>query len=176
MKTIIDVIDLINEKIAKLVSYLAIVLVLQLVYEVFCRYILDKPNIWSFDVTYFISSFFIIFGMAYTWKMGGHVGVDLFSGKMPPRIKAAIFCIFMLALFFTSWGNIVREMLKNAIMSWSIHERSTAGSMPPVYPYKTWMLAGVVMLMVQGLSQFLKSLHVLITGKTLETGDGKYEC
>lgn len=176
MKTIIDILDLINEKIAKVVSYLAIILILQLVYEVFCRYILDKPNIWSFDATYFISSFFIIFGMAYTWKIGGHVGVDLFSSKMQPRVKAAIFCIFMLVLFFPAWGNIVREMLINAIMSWSIHERSTAGSMPPVYPYKTWMLAGVVMLMVQGVSQFLKSLHVVITGKALETGDGKYEC
>lgn len=167
MKTVVKAIDLINEKVARFFSYLAILLVLQLCYEVFCRYVLSKPNIWSFDATYFISSILIIFGLAYTWKKGGHVGVDLFSGGLNKRIAAAIFLFFMITLFFTTWGNILREMIKNLIFSWGIKEKSMSGSMPPIYPYKTWMALGVVAFLLQGVSEFLKSLYVLLTGKEL---------
>lgn len=167
MKTIVKAIDMMNEKIARLFSYLSILLILQLCYEVFCRYVINKPNIWSFDATYFISSMLIIFGFSYTWKKGGHVGVDLFMGKLNKRIAAAIFIIFMISLFFTTWGNILREMINNLIFSWGIKEKSMSGSMPPIYPYKTWMALGVVSFLIQGVSEFLKSLNILITGKEL---------
>jgi TRAP-type mannitol/chloroaromatic compound transport system permease small subunit len=174
VKTIINAIDLMNEKVAKFFSYLSMLLAIQLVYEVICRYIFNKPNMWSFDATYFISSILIVFGLAYTWKMGIHVGVDLFSGKMPQRVKAAIFLFFMLTLFFVPWGNIVVVMFKNAIYSWQIKENSMTGSMPPIYPFKTWMMAGIFLFLVQGVSESLKRLHIVLTGKEIQlqkTGD-----
>lgn len=172
MKTIINAIDLLNEKVAKFFSYLSMILVLQLVYEVVCRYVFNKPNMWSFDATYFISSILIIFGLAYTWKIGAHVGVDLFSGKMAPRVKAAIFIFFMITLFFTTWGNIGKIMLENTIYSWSIKENAMTGSMPPVYPFKTWMMLGIWLFIVQGVGETLKRVHLLITGQEFQkTGD-----
>ncbi|PKM88643.1 MAG: hypothetical protein CVU87_07065 [Firmicutes bacterium HGW-Firmicutes-12] len=174
MKTIINAIDIMNEKVAKFFSYLSMLLVLQLVYEVICRYVFNKPNLWSFDATYFISSIVVVFGLAYTWKIGVHVGVDLFSGYMPRRVKAAVFLFFMVTLFFTTWGNIVLVMLKNTMYSWEIKETALMGSMPPVYPFKTWMMAGILLFFVQGISESLKSLHILITGNPIQlqkTGD-----
>ncbi|MDX9872693.1 MAG: TRAP transporter small permease subunit [Clostridia bacterium] len=167
VKTIVTVIDTVNEKIARILSYLAILLILQLCYEVVCRYIIGRPNIWSFDATYFISSILVLYGFAYTWKKGGHVSVDLFAGFMPKRVGSAIFCVFMLALFFPTWGNIVNQMFINVQYSWKILERSTAGSMPPIYPYKTWMMVGVILFMIQGVSEFLKSVYFVFTGRQL---------
>lgn len=167
MKSIVVFIDTVNEKIARALSYLAILLILQLCYEVVCRYVLNKPNIWSFDATYFISSILVLYGFAYTWKKGGHVGVDLFAGIMNKRVAAAIFCIFMLALFFTTWINIANQMFINVQYSWKILESSTTGSMPPVYPYKTWMLIGVLLFIIQGVSEFIKSAYFVVTGRVL---------
>lgn len=168
MKTIVKIIDLVNEKIARFFSYLAVLLVLQLTYEVVCRYVFNKPNIWSFDASYFISSILIVFGLSYTWKKGGHVGVDLFSGYLSARVNAIIMAVFLLVFFFPTWGNIVREMLANAITSWGLKEKAMSGSMPPIYPFKTWMMIGIILFMVQGVSEFLKKLYFIITGKKMD--------
>lgn len=163
--TIIDrmikTIDTVNEKISKAVSFLVFALVLTLSYEVFSRYVLGNPTQWSFDLTYFLSSMFLMLSMAYTWKCGEHVGVDLISSRLPKRITALLNIIFILGLFFLAWSNIARVMYVDVLRSWALQERSTIGFMPIVYPYKTWIFMGVTMLVLQGVSQLIKEFFVL---------------
>jgi len=173
VKKVVLFIDMINEKIARFFSYLAILLVVQLVYEVFCRYVLNKPNLWSFDATYFISSIMLIFGLAYTWKKGGHVSVDLISAFLPNRVRALVTSILLIALFFTTWGLIANSMFGDAVLAWARKQKAASGSMPPVYPYKTWMLLGVFTFLLQGLSQLIRNLSIAITGKDIITGQSR---
>lgn len=164
IEKIIKVIDTINEKISKFASLFMFALILTLTYEVFSRYGLGRPTQWSFDLTYFLTSFVLMLSMAYTWKCNEHVAVDLISSRLPRRLTALIFVIFILALFFVCWINISRVMSVDLIRSWTIKQKSTIGSNPPVYPYKTWIFTGVLMLVLQGVSQFLKELIVLVKG------------
>jgi TRAP-type mannitol/chloroaromatic compound transport system permease small subunit len=48
------------------------------------------------------------------------------------------------------------------LRSWALQERSTIGAMPPVYPYKTWIFVGVALLLLQGVSQLLKEIQVVL--------------
>ncbi|MDW7651824.1 MAG: TRAP transporter small permease subunit [Bacillota bacterium] len=161
---IIKVIDTVNEKISQLSSFLIYGLILTLSYEVFARYVLGSPTQWSFDTTYFISSLFIMLSMAYTWKCCEHVGVDLISSRLPKRVTAFLNVIFILGLFYLAWGNIARVMYVDVVRSWAMKERSTIGFMPPIYPYKTWIFAGVIMMLIQGASQIIKEFLVLLKG------------
>ncbi|MBA2880362.1 TRAP-type mannitol/chloroaromatic compound transport system permease small subunit [Desulfosalsimonas propionicica] len=159
---IIRVIDWINEKISKAVSFLVFALILTLTYEVIARYFFGSPTQWSLNLTYFICSFFLILTMGYTWQCGEHVGVDLLSSKLPRRVGALLNVIFILGLFFLTWTNIGRVMYNDMLRSWALQERSTIGAMPPVYPYKTWIFAGVALLLLQGVSQLLKEIQVML--------------
>jgi TRAP-type mannitol/chloroaromatic compound transport system permease small subunit len=161
---IIKIIDTVNARISKAASVLVFLLILTLSYEVFARYVLGKPTQWSFDLTYFISSLFLILSMAYTWSCSEHVGVDLISSRLPKRVLAALNIIFILGLFFLAWSNIARVMYVDVLRSWALKERSTIGFMPPVYPYKTWIFTGVMMLLLQGVSQLLKEFLILFKG------------
>ncbi len=161
---IIRSIDTINEKISKIVSILVFALILTLCYEVVARYGFGKPTQWSFDATYFISSMFLILSMAYTWKCDEHVGVDLISSKLPKRVTALLNIIFILGLFFLAWSNIARVMYVDVLKSWALKERATIGFMPPIYPYKTWIFIGVIMMLLQGISQLIKEFIVLFKG------------
>jgi TRAP-type mannitol/chloroaromatic compound transport system permease small subunit len=164
LKLLIKVINVINEKIAKAFSFLIFLLVLTLTYEVVARYAFNKPTQWSFDATYFISSLILVLGLAYTWQIGGHVSVDLITTKLPRRVNAALKVLFIITLFFLCWFNIFRVMLPHLQSSWALKERSMTGFMPPIYPYKTWIFAGVALLVLQGVVEIIKELHVLITG------------
>ena len=164
---IIKIIESINEKIAKITSYCLILLILSLVYEVFARYVFDAPTTWSSDATYFLCSIAIIFAMAYTWQTGGHVSVDMILVKFPVKVQAFLNVFFMLTMFFLCWLMIVGVMVPEVIQSWRILERSAIGYFPPIYPYKTWILIGTLMLVFQGFIVFIKELYRLVKGKEL---------
>jgi len=164
LKLVMKAINTINEKIAKAFSFLIFLLIATLTYEVIARYGFNKPTQWSFDATYFISSLILVLGLAYTWQIGGHVSVDLITGTLPRRVNAAIRVVFIAGLFYLCWSNIFRVMIPHLQSSWFLKERSMTGFMPPIYPYKTWIFVGVAMLLLQGIVEFFKELHVLITG------------
>ena len=165
LKLLMKIINTFKEKIAKAFSFLIFLLITTLTYEVIARYGFNKPTQWSFDATYFISSIILVFGLAYTWQVGGHVSVDLITIKLPRRANAALRVFFILALFFFCWFNIVRVMIPHLQNSLMLKERSMTGFMPPIYPYKLWIFAGVAMLVLQGVVEFIKELCVLITGE-----------
>lgn len=170
MKNIIammKIINTLNEKIARLVSYCIILLVLTLCYEVVARYAFGAPTQWSFDATYFLCSMAMMLAMAYTWQVNGHVSVDIIYSKFPVKVQALLNVVFMLTLFFLCWIAILWVMTPNLLNSWTILERSTTGFMPPIYPYKTWIFIGTLMLVLQGVVVFIKELYRLINGKEL---------
>jgi TRAP-type mannitol/chloroaromatic compound transport system permease small subunit len=170
MKTVIAimrVINIVNAKIARIVSFCMPLFILSLVYEVFARYVFGAPTTWSFDATYFLCSLAMMLTMAYTWQMNGHVGVDIFLKKLPIKVQAAWLSICLILLFFVSWIMIIGVMISDVINSWRILEHSTIGFLPPIYPFKTWILIGTIMLAFQGFNVLVKELYLLIKGKEL---------
>lgn len=158
-------IDKLNEWVARFASYFMFALVLTLVYEVVARYVFKSPTLWSYDMTYMLSSVFLMFGLAYTFKMRGHVAVDLIAERLPRRVGAALACIMALILFFPFLGLLIKVMIPNLKMSWAFKEKAAAGTwLPPIYPFKAWLLLGLILLMLQGVSEFLKDLSVAVTG------------
>lgn len=87
--------------------------------------------------------------------------------KFPVRVQAFLNVFFMLTMFFLCWFLIIWAMVPAVIESWRILERSTIGYFPPIYPYKTWILIGTVMLIFQGFNVFVSELYRLINGKEL---------
>lgn len=162
IEKIIWVIDRINEKVSKGASFLVFALILTLTYEVLARYFFGAPTQWSFNLTYFISSFFLMLSMGYTWQCGEHVSVDLIYCRLPRRVAAALSVVFILGLFFLAWFFIAKVMYVDVLRSWALQERSTIGAMPPAYPYKTWIFFGVLLLLLQGVSQLLKEILVML--------------
>jgi TRAP-type mannitol/chloroaromatic compound transport system permease small subunit len=113
-------------------------------------------------------------GAAYTLKHSGHVRVDLIYRSRSPRTQAWIdlfgsallllpVCLF---IAWVSWEYIAA--------SWSVRETSPeAGGIPAVFLLKTVIPVMAVLMILQGISQFLRSLlHILDDGA--ETGpDGE---
>ena len=165
VSAIIKFIDKMNEYVARFASLFMYALVLTLVYEVVARYAFKSPTLWSYDMTYMLSSVFLIFGLAYTFKMRGHVAVDLISERLPRRIGALLMCVMALVLFFPFFYLLMKVMIPNLKMSWAFKEKAAAGTwLPPIYPFKAWTFLGIFLLFLQGVSEFLKDLTVLVTG------------
>jgi len=165
LKTVLGTIDKVNEVIAKAFSWLMIALVLTMTYEVVMRYGFSSPTIWSYDVSYFLSSLVLMMGMAYTLKIKGHVNIDIFYNRFSTRTKAILDVVFALTLFFPLWILMSKAMFAHVKFAWVMKEKSWVGSwLPIIYPFKTWVTVGVVMLLIQGVAEFIRDLYVAITG------------
>ena len=165
IKTIIRGIDKLSDLFMQGAKWFVLALILTLVYEVVMRYILSSPTLWSFDMSYMLGSIALIFGMAYTFKDKGHVNIDIFYEKLSNRNQALLNVLFALLLFFPLWLYLLYNLWPHMLRSWEIKERSPIGSwLPPFYPFKTWIFAGVALLTLQGIAEFLKDMVVLVTG------------
>ncbi len=171
MKTVIAIMKFINfltTITAKAVSYACLLLILALCYEVIARYVFGAPTTWSFDATYFLCSIAMVLTLAYTWQQNAHVSVDMILAKFSIKVQALLNVIFLLIIFFLTWILIIGAMFPHVIESWRILERSSIGYMPPIYPYKTWILAGTILMTLQGVNVFIKELYRLFNGKELK--------
>lgn len=153
---------------ARVVAWLIIFLVLGLVYEVVARYVFDAPTLWAFDVTYMLYGTHFMLGGAYALVKGAHIRTDILYQAWSTRTRGIVDASLYLLLFFPGMLLFLWMSFQEALHSWTIGEMSSASPWrPPLYPFKAVVPLGLALLIVQGVSEFLKSLHAARTGRSL---------
>lgn len=156
-------IDSLSNWVGKVTSLLIYVMIGTIIFEVVSRYIFDSPTIWSTETTTMV---FGVFGLAsgvYTHFCRAHVKMDIFYSRWSERTKAiADACTFPLFLIFCAVF-----LWKSGLYAWDAcvgleHSRTAWG--PPSYPWKATIPVIVFLMILQGISLFIRDL-ILATGK-----------
>ena len=162
MSKVLKILDGISEWVGKGSSWLILVLVFGIGYEVVVRYVFIKPTFWEFDVTWMTYGVYAVLGAAYCHLAGSMVRMDLFYGRFSPRGRSIIDVIGYCLFFFPLMVILVKTCGAHAIWSWSVHENASASTWrPPVYPFKITIVIGFGLLLLQGISGFVKSILVI---------------
>jgi TRAP-type C4-dicarboxylate transport system permease small subunit len=90
-------------KIVEIISIFAISLMLIFtVYEVFAREILNRPTIWTNEITSYMLVWFGMLAIAYAFDQKAHVSVDLVYRKLNARLQKGLDLFSeILVLFFS---------------------------------------------------------------------------
>jgi TRAP-type mannitol/chloroaromatic compound transport system permease small subunit len=161
-------VDIISEKVGKLFSWLLIFLILSMTYEIFARYFFNSPTMWSYDVSYMLSSLILVMGVAWVLAERGHVSVDILYSKFPTRGRAFLDIFFSLVLFFPCWILVIVYMFPEIAFSWSSAEKASVGTWRPMLaPFKTSIFLGLLLFVVQGVIELIKNVKTLISGENL---------
>ncbi len=164
--TLIDTV--IGEWSGRIFAWFVIPMTLGLAYEVFARYFFHAPTIWAYDVTYMLYGSHFMLGAAYTLYKGQHIRTDMLYEKYSTRWKGIVDATLYLLFFFPGMIFFMLAGWDEATHSWSIGERSDASPWRPIiYPFKTVMPLTAALLLIQGVSEFLKSAYAAIKGRTL---------
>jgi TRAP-type mannitol/chloroaromatic compound transport system permease small subunit len=152
----------------RLFCWLAVPLVAGLTYEVIARYVFHAPTIWAYDVAYMLYGTHFMLGAAYTLYKGGHIRTDIFYQNWSARTRGIIDATLYLFFFFPGIALFFWMGLQEALHSWDIREVSDASPWRPIiYPFKAVIPIALLLLMIQGVSEFLKSAHAARTGRPL---------
>lgn len=160
-------IDGISDWTGRLFAWLVIPLTILICYEVFTRYVLGSPTIWTFELSNFLFGGHFMLVAAYGLLHKSHVSIDLFvmRGSKRTQVTLDIICYFI--LFFPFIIVILFHGIAYAIDSWATWETSWSAWGPPMFPAKTAIPVTAFLLLIQGISQVIKKAIYLKTGEEL---------
>ncbi|WP_300457775.1 TRAP transporter small permease subunit [Desulfobacula sp.] len=164
------IIDNVNRWFARVLAWLVVPMLLISMYEVIARYLFNSPTLWSGQVISILFVILVVPGGGYLLLEDEHVRMDVFYSQWNPRKKAVIdavtFIIFFAFALMLSW-----KALEMAWSSVSMLERSWGVFKGPIYPKKIALATGAVLLLLQGIAQFIKNIKLIKTATKTNGGE-----
>lgn len=155
-------IDCFTEYCGGIIAWLTMIMVFVSCSVVVMRYALESGSIALQESLTYLHAIVFMGGISFTLKRGGHVRVDIFYRRFSPRTKACIDLAGALLLLTPVCLVIFWLSLDYVDNSWQIKETSSESSgLPWVYALKTLLLIMPVLLLLQGLAEFLNALQSL---------------
>jgi TRAP-type mannitol/chloroaromatic compound transport system permease small subunit len=166
MQSVILTIDRFSTAVGKAFAWYILILTFGESYEVFVRYALSNPTVWAYDVSYNMYGALFFMAGAYTLARNGHVRGDVVYRLLRPRVQAGLDLVLYFAFFFPGVVALMYAGFQYAAESWRYHEVSVfSPSDIPIFPLKTLIPAGGVMLFVQGLAEVMRCVDCLRQGE-----------
>jgi C4-dicarboxylate transporter DctQ subunit len=85
-----SLLDRLNSAMAWFAALAIIFMMFAISYAVMMRYIWNKPVPWIVEISSYLMLYITFLGTAWLQRKGGHVEVDLFTGLLKPRVRAAL--------------------------------------------------------------------------------------
>ena len=159
-------IDKFNLLIGKIVSWIIVPLFLAMVYEVIARKFFLAPTMWAYDMSRFMDGRMFMLGAAYALSRGVHIRADFLYRNF--KIKNQGLVDFWLYLIFYFPGLIFFLYMTTGFVLESIQRQEKGMDtawMPLLWPIKACLWFGIVFLLIQGVSELLKSYYAMKKGK-----------
>ncbi len=163
----------------KIVCWITIPLIFAMVYEVIGRHFFNRPTLWSFDISRMLAGALFMLGAAYTLSKGIHIRADFLYRNWKVKNQAKVDLFLYLLFFFPGflvffWVSFdyaytsicgrsdLMECLGGKVR---IQRAMDTTWMPIMWPLKSCMPIGAFLLLVQGISEVLKSYYAFVKGK-----------
>jgi TRAP-type mannitol/chloroaromatic compound transport system permease small subunit len=167
-QSLINGIDKLNEFVGRFASWLILCLIILIGYDVMMRYVFHQGSIALQELEWHLFALIFLLGAAYTLKHDGHVRVDILyqSRFMTPSKQALINILgsvmflmpFCLLVLMTGWSFVENAFYYN-------ESSPDPGGLPYRFILKGSILVAFSLLLLQGISEFLKNLMVLLAHK-----------
>ena len=162
----IILIDKFSKNIGNIVCWILMPLILAMTYEVIARKLFLAPTIWAYDMSRFLYGALFMLGAGYALSKGVHIRADFLYRNFKVKTQGTV--DFWLYLLFYFPGLIVFCYMTVGFVQESIM-RSERGMdttwMPYMWPIKTCLLIGIIFLLIQGISELLKSYYAATKGR-----------
>jgi TRAP-type mannitol/chloroaromatic compound transport system permease small subunit len=170
LKKALRVIDSISEHGgASIALWFVWLIVLAGTYDTIARHFFNAPTVWAYDTLCMGGGVVYALGWAYDHRHNAHIRVDIIYRSLSPRKKALWDAISTCLFFFPLMVALSISSISWAIKAWRINETMISTFWyPPAAPYRTVFAIGIILLTLQGVANFIRHLHFLIRGESLD--------
>jgi TRAP-type mannitol/chloroaromatic compound transport system permease small subunit len=165
MQKLFLTVDKISTFVGQTFSWLIVSLTFMISWEVFSRYVLDKPHSWAFDVMIMMYGTLFMMAGAYTLAKAGHVRGDVLYGFFEPRTQATLDLILYILFFIPGVFAMTYAGYYFAAESWAMNEHSSiTAEGPPIYPFKIMLPLAGAFLLLQGIVEIIRCVICIQQG------------
>lgn len=158
-----DILDGFVRFIGQVASWIWIVLVLVILYNVVQRYAFGVGSIWLEELQWHLYAIGFIIGLSYAVVSDRHVRVDVVAERLRPKTRAVIEVLGILLLFLPFTIAILYAAIPFVETSYRLNERSSApGGLPYRWIIKSFILWGFGLLIIAAFSRLLRCMALLI--------------
>ena len=153
----VNIVDTICEKVGRFVMYWVFFMMFLLILSFVTRNIINFPLMWIIEMAQFTITAYYLLGGGYSMLTDDHVRMALFYGKLSNKGKAkmdvftSFFLIFYLIILFL--GSIT-----SLIYTIETKQKLFTAWAPYVWPIKTLMLIGILLMLLQAFSTLFKDI------------------
>lgn len=137
-----------------------------IVYEVIARYFFSRPTNWAMEFATMNFGTYMLGGGVWALLKGGHVKMDIFYNRWSARTRAIVDTLTF-PLFLIFFSVILWKSAFYGIESVRNFEHSHTAWGPPIYHWKMTLPVAVLLILFQGLADFIRNLTIAVTGDEL---------
>ena len=165
MHNLLLAVDRLSTWIGKVFAWTIVGLTLLISWEVFSRYVMNKPHAWMLDAQIMLYGTLFMTAGAYTLAARGHVRGDVLYGFFRPRTQAAIDLVLYIVFFLPGIIALTWAGWHYAQESLAIREQTFNADPLPVYPFKFVIPLSGAILLLQGIVEITRCVICLQTGE-----------
>ena len=160
MRELADRIDRFQERFGRAVSWLSLAMVLVVFSDVISRYVFRVTSGGMQELEWYLFGTLYLLAAGYTLLHDEHVRVDIMYSKLSPRRRAMVDFVLFWVFFFPSCLLVIYTAWPFVRASWTVWEGSPdPGGLPLRWLLKSMIIVGFVLLLLQGVSQTIKSFY-----------------
>ena len=164
-KAIINI-DKFSLFIGKIVCWITVPLFLCMAYEVIARKFFLAPTYLAYDMSRFFYGAMFMLGAGYALSRGVHIRADFLYRNFKVKTQGLVDFWLYLFFYFPGLGFFLYMTTGFVIESIQRGEKGMDTAwMPYMWPIKSCLWFGIVFLLIQGVSEFLKSHYAMTKGK-----------
>lgn len=169
MRKILKAIDTINDFTGNTAKWVAPLIMLTITTEVALRYIFGSPTSVLPELMVMFGAALYTLGWGYVHRLQRHVRVDVLYVHLPARGKAIIDVVATLIWLLPMVASLVYVSAGFAYRSFVVEERSSFSYwFPLLWPIRTVVSVGMILLVLQSLAQFYRDIYLLVRNKAYD--------
>lgn len=160
----------INIIVGRFACWLVLSMVLMQFIVVVMRYVFSLGSVQMQESIWYMHGLIFTLGVGYTLYREGHVRIDVLYSQFSIKTQAMVNILGVLFFILPVCWVTIEIAYPYVANAWAVKEGSTEGTgLHYVYLIKTTILCFATLLLLQGFSLLLKSLHTLLSIKSDNT-------
>jgi len=164
MQSFLLAVDRFSTWIGKACAWSVVLLTVLISWEVFSRYVLNRPHAWVLDAQIMLYGLLFMMAGAYTLSKNGHVRGDVLYGFLRPRTQAIVDLTLYILFFLPGVVALTWAGWTYANESLAIREQTFNADPIPVYPFKFVIPVSGFVLLLQGFVEIIRCIQCIQTG------------
>ncbi|TCM86541.1 TRAP transporter small permease subunit [Rhodovulum steppense] len=156
MRAYVRIVDGVNYHIGRVVMYGIFVMMGILLWSSISKTFF-LPSLWTLEMAQFSLVAYYMLGGGYAMQLGANVRMDLFYGRWSVTTRAWVDSVTVLFLIFFL-GLLIYGGIDSLLYSLQYNERSPTAWRPLLWPIKTVMCVGLVLMLLQAVSELIKDI------------------